>query len=54
MQGAGVPAFLDKGYFCDRLELKKQFGPLRSKGFPDHPNSSVTEPDMGSPSSLIH
>lgn len=37
LPGEGVPAFLDKGYFCDNAELKRQFGSLRSKDFPDCP-----------------
>lgn len=47
--GEGVPAFLDQGYFC--AMLKKQFGLLRSKGFPDLPKQLChTESDVGSPS----
>lgn len=37
MLGREVPAFLDKSYFRDIAELKKQFGSLRSQGFPAHP-----------------
>lgn len=38
-----VPAFPEKGYFCDNAELSR---PLRSKGFPALPTQIVHSPSQ--------
>ena len=35
-----VPAFPEKGYFCDNAELTRQLGPPTSKGFPALPRQT--------------